>query len=181
MNKQENLVWIDLEMTGLDASHDVLLEIATIITDKDLNILAKTPSIIIHQSDDKLKKMKPVVENLHNTSGLIKKVQEATTTVQEAEQETINLIKKYCLPNTNPLCGNSVWQDRIFLAKYMPSIIDFLHYRIIDVTSFKEVITRWYPKNPHAFFKKKDTHRALEDIKESIEELKQYRTHFFQK
>jgi len=123
--------------------------------------------------------MDSYVRKMHKTSGLLKKISSSTTTLKEAEDETLNFIKKHCLPETAPLCGNSIWQDRIFLSKYMKKIIDYLHYRMIDVTSFKEIITRWYPKDPYAFFEKKETHRALEDIEESIEELRQYKCYFF--
>jgi len=181
MNKKDNLVWIDLEMTGLNPAHNVILEIASIVTDKDLNILAKGPSLVIHQPDDAISSMDEWAKNQHAKSGLLEQVCSSTITTKQAEEQTLDFIKSYCLPETAPLCGNSVWQDRIFLYTYMPTLLSYLHYRIVDVTSFKEIITRWYPHNPHAFFEKKDTHRALEDINESIAELKQYKTYFFVK
>ena len=179
MEKKNNLVWIDLEMTGLNPEKNVILEIASIITDKDLNIIAKGPVFIIHHSDENLKQIEKWSKEQHTKSGLLKKVKESTTTLLQAEQQTLNFIKKYCEEKLSPLCGNSIWQDRAFLYRYMPKLLNFMHYRLIDVTSFKEVITRWYPNSPCAVFEKKDTHRALEDIEESIDELKYYRTHFF--
>jgi len=179
MEKKNNLVWIDLEMTGLNPEKNVILEIASIITDKDLNIIAKGPVFIIHHSDENLKQIEKWSKEQHTKSGLLKKVKESTTTLLQAEQQTLNFIKKYCEEKLSPLCGNSIWQDRAFLYRYMPKLLNFMHYRLIDVTSFKEVINRWYPNNPCAVFEKKDTHRALEDIEESIDELKYYRTHFF--
>ena len=179
MNKKDNLVWIDLEMTGLNPEKDVILEIALIITDKNLNIIEEGPSLVIHHEDIVLATMEKPVSEIHAASHLIEKVRESKITVAQAEQQTLDVIKKYCLAETAPLCGNSVWQDRAFLYKYMPTLLSYLHYRIIDVTSFKEVVTRWYSDTPEAFFEKKDTHRALQDIKESIAELKHYRTYFF--
>lgn len=179
MNKKDNLVWIDLEMTGLNPANDVILEIASIITDKDLNVIKEGPSLVIHQPDSVLDYMDHRVKELHTKSGLLELVRNSSITLKQAEDQTLSFIKTYCMPETAPLCGNSVWQDRTFLYHYMPQLLSYLHYRIIDVTSFKEIITRWYPHNRHAFFEKKDTHRALDDIKESIAELKQYRTYFF--
>lgn len=179
MHIKDSLVWIDLEMTGLNPVYDVILEIASIITDKDLNIIDQGPSLIIHQPDTILSQMDPWAKNQHSQSGLLKQVRASNIKIHKAEQQTLDFIKDYCPPATAPLCGNSVWQDRIFLYHYMPELLSYLHYRIIDVTSFKEVIKRWYPQNPHIFFEKKDTHRALQDIHESIAELKQYKTYFF--
>jgi len=179
MNKKDNLVWIDLEMTGLNPEKDVILEIASIITNKDLTIIDEGPALVIHQPDSVLARMDCQVVELHTKSSLLDKIRTSSVTLNEAEHETLTFIKKYCLPKTAPLCGNSVWQDRTFLYHCMPTLLSYLHYRLLDVTSFKEIITRWYPDNPYAFFKKTDTHRALEDIKESIEELRQYRTYFF--
>ena len=178
MDKKDNLVWIDLEMTGL-SEKDVILEIASIVTDKNLNVVEQGPSLVIHQSEAVLDKMNSVVKEFHKKSGLIEEVLCSTTILKDAEEQTLNFIKEYCLPETAPLCGNSVWQDRAFLRIYMPRLLSYLHYRLIDVTSFKEVIVRWYPKDPHAFFEKKDIHRALDDIKESIAELAHYRKYFF--
>ncbi|MCA9770328.1 oligoribonuclease [Candidatus Dependentiae bacterium] len=179
MNKDKNLVWIDLEMTGLDPRKDVIIEIATIITDSQLNELELGPHLIINQPSDILAKMNSEVIQMHTKSGLIDAVKKSIVTVQQAEKQTLKFIKKYCSPQTGLLCGNSVWQDRNFLFYYMPSIVDYLYYRIIDVTAVKEVVARWYPRNLNSEFQKKDTHRALEDIRESIAELKHFRQHFF--
>lgn len=176
---QTNLVWIDLEMTGLDAGHDTILEIATIITDNQLNVLEQGPSLVIHQKEEALSLMDAWNQKHHGRSGLIDAVKGSSLSMQEAEDTVLDFIKLYCKKNTAPLCGNSVWQDRIFLKKYMPRIEEYLHYRIIDTSSIKEVVKRWYPESPHANFVKAENHRALEDIIQSIEELKHYRTYFF--
>jgi len=176
MNKKTNLVWIDLEMTGLDPDKDVILEIATIITDEDLNIIEEGPCLAIHQSDAVLGVMNPWVREMHQESGLIERVRESKVTLKQAEKQTLDFIKKYCDPGEGRLCGNSVWKDRAFLGKYMPAILDSLHYRLIDVTAVKELVLRWYP---NAEFEKKNSHRALDDIRESIEELRYYRKNFF--
>ena len=173
------LVWIDLEMTGLDPQHDVILEIATIITDNNLNIIATGPALIIHQPDHLLGAMNEWCIQHHTKSGLVAAVRASTTTSAQAEQETLDFIGQYCLPQTAILSGNSIFQDRAFLARYMPSIINFLHYRILDVSTVKELARRWYPTDPNNRFEKKETHRALTDIQESINELNHYRKHFF--
>lgn len=174
-----NLVWVDLEMTGLNSSTDVILEIASAITDGDLNLIAEGPSFIIHQPEEKLTAMGKWCQDHHGKTGLTDAVRNSTITIQYAEQETLKFIKKYCNIHTAVLAGNSVWQDRNFLDKYMPSITKYLHYRIIDVSSIKELVRRWYPNNPDTEFKKSDNHRALSDVYESIEELKHYRDKFF--
>lgn len=176
---QTNLVWIDLEMTGLDAGHDTILEIATIITDNQLNILAQGPSQVIHHSDETLALMDAWNQKHHGKSGLIDAVRSSSVSMLAAEDAALTFIQAYCKKNTAPLCGNSVWQDRIFIKKYMPRLEDYLHYRIIDVSSIKEAIKRWYPESPYANFVKAENHRAMEDIIQSIEELKHYRTYFF--
>lgn len=178
MNKKI-FVWIDLEMTGLEPEKDTILEIATIITDGQLNILAEGPQLVIHEPDSVLDAMIPVVKELHSKSGLIEAVRASTTTLKEAETETFNFIKGYAQQRKAHLAGNSVWQDRVFLQKYMPSITDYLHYRLVDVTSFKVAINAWYPQNENYEKNKQDKHRALSDIKESIAELAFYRKHFF--
>jgi oligoribonuclease len=179
MNKQTNLIWIDLEMTGLNPHTDVILEIATIITDDQLNVIHTGPELIINQSDSVLSSMNDFVTKMHTSSGLINKVKASNVTLQQAEEQTLKTIRQYCLQGKGVLCGNSVWQDRNFLAHYMPRIVDHLHYRLIDVTAVKEVVRRWYPDHPHADFKKQDAHRALGDIKESIDELQHFRKYFF--
>ena len=179
MERGVNLVWIDCEMTGLDPSKDVILEIATIITDNSLAIIEEGPSLVIHQDDSALRGMSDVVRNLHKPSQLIDEVKESTITLREAEEKTLAFLKDHCEQGLAPLCGNSVWNDRNFLQAYMPRIIQYLHYRMIDVTSVKELVARWYPNDPDLEFSKKETHRALPDIKESIAELRHYRKYFF--
>jgi oligoribonuclease len=179
MQNNNYLVWIDLEMTGLSVENDTILEIATIITDNTLRIIAEGPHFIIHHSDAALSKMDQWCIIQHGKSGLTEASRRSKVTLQEAEQKTVEFLNHYCFPKTAPLCGNSVYQDRNFLRKYMPSIDQYLHYRIIDVTSVKECIRRWYPNNSATEFKKSDSHRALDDIKESINELAHYRANFF--
>lgn len=176
MQKNNLLVWIDLEMTGLDYHNDVILEIATIVTDLDLNIVATGPDLTIHQSDEILNNMNPWCIETHGKSGLIEKVQKSTITVEQAEEETLKFLEQYCEKNTAPLCGNTVWFDKLFLKKDMPLLVDFLHYRVVDVTAFKIMLSAWSGQN--IGFKKQNTHRALDDIKESIAELEYYRKTF---
>lgn len=173
----QTLVWIDLEMTGLNPDTDTILEIATIITDNNLEIIAKAPSIVIHQPDEVLENMNPIVQEMHKKSGLIEDVRRSQVTLADAENLMFSFIKQYCSPGIAPLCGNTIYMDRRFLRKYMPQINEYLYYRMIDVTSLKEIARRWYSQVPA--FEKKETHRALEDIAESIEELKYYREHLF--
>lgn len=179
MARRESLVWIDLEMTGLNAEFDVILEIATIITDNSLNIIAQGPSFIIHQPDAALALMDPVVRSMHTKSGLLDNVQKSNVTIYEATEETLAFIQQHVAPKSGVLAGNSVWQDRTFLVKYMPQITNYLHYRIIDVSTVKELVQNWYPNNSQIKFKKPDNHRAMEDIDASIKELAHYRKHFF--
>ena len=174
-----NLVWLDLEMTGLIIATDVILEIATVITDGNLNVIAEGPSFAIHQPEEKLIAMGKWCQDQHGKTGLITAVRNSSTTLQYAQEETLAFIKQHCAPNTGVLSGNTVWQDRVFLDKYMPSISNYLHYRIVDVTSVKELAKRWYPDNKNTEFKKSDRHRALSDVYESIAELKHYRKNFF--
>lgn len=181
MISDKNLVWIDLEMTGLNVDRDVILEIATIITDSELNIVAQGPALIIHQPSRSLDIMDEYVSNMHAKSGLTQQVRASRVSLVEAYDQTFAFIKEHCKRNTAMLAGNSVWQDRAFLVKYMPEIVGYLHYRIIDISAVKMLVRRWYYSSPYADFKKPDTHRALEDIKQSIEELKHYRNYFFVK
>ena len=171
------LVWIDLEMTGLDPSVDTILEIATIITDNDLNIIAQSPSMIIHHTQAQLDAMNDFCKKLHGYSGLSTSALQSSISLELAEKQTHDFIAQHCAPQTSPLCGNSIWSDRIFLQKYMPQVLQFLHYRLIDVSSIKELVERW--EGEKKIFKKANTHRALDDIKESINELKFYRQHYF--
>ncbi|HJZ23204.1 MAG TPA: oligoribonuclease [Candidatus Babeliales bacterium] len=179
MNLNNNLVWIDLEMTGLEVKKDVILEIACIITDGNLNNIVEGPSLVIHQSEDVLVSMEAWPKQHHTQSGLLERVRASSIFTEQAEEQIMMFIRQYCSPGTGLLAGNSVWQDRIFLQAYMPRILKHLHYRIIDVTSVKELVAHWYPNDPHVKFEKKDAHRALQDIQESIAELKHFRTYFF--
>ena len=174
-----SLVWIDCEMTGLNPQQDTIIEIATIITDNNLTLIEEGPSLIIHCDQAHLDRMVPEVKEMHAKSGLSNKAKESKISLQMAEQETLTFIKQHCQKGQVPLCGNSVWVDKIFLQKYMPTIVDYLNYRIIDVTSVKELVKRWYPNDPDVEFNKRETHRALDDIRESIAELKHYRRYFF--
>jgi oligoribonuclease len=174
------LVWIDCEMTGLDPAKDALLEIATIITDYNLNVIAHGPVLAIRQSEARLAGMDAWNRRTHRKSGLIERVRTSGISAAEAERETLAFVKKYCYAQTAPLCGNSIGQDKRFLAKYMPELHDFLHYKVVDVSSIKVLVTEWYGgkyRSPD----KKELHRALDDIEESIAELKYYREHVFVK
>jgi oligoribonuclease len=175
----KNFVWIDLEMTGLQLPKDSILEIATIITDSNLNIIAQGPALVIHQSDELLATMDDWNVKHHTKSGLVDQVRASQISIEQAAEKTLEFIMAYCQKNTGLLAGNSVWQDRAFLNQYMPSIIEYLNYRLIDISSVKELVRRWYPNNPKAHYKKPETHRALDDIKASIEELAYYRENFF--
>lgn len=176
---QSKLVWIDLEMTGLNPEQDTILEIATVVTDNELDTIGVGPALVIHHDEEALAVMDAWNKNHHTRSGLLDAVHASSVTMKEAEEKTVAFLAEHCQKNAVPLCGNSVWQDRIFLRKYMPRIDDFLHYRIIDVSSIKETIKRWYPQSPYENFIKAENHRAYEDIVQSIEELKHYRTYFY--
>ena len=177
MNKKTNLIWIDLEMTGLVPERDVIIEIATVVSDADLNVLAEGPSIAIHQSDDYLNNMDEWNTNQHSKSGLVKKVKESKITSKEAEKQTIEFLKEYVNPGVSPMCGNSICQDRRFLYNYMPNLEKYFHYRHIDVSTLKELAMRWKP-NLISTSNKQTKHLALSDVYDSINELKHYRKHF---
>lgn len=177
--REHNLVWMDLEMTGLCPEKDYVLEAAVMVTDNNLCTVAQGPSLVIHYPDSYLQNMSEWVCKTHTASGLLQAVRNSKISLSLAEQELLDFLRTHCLPGTSPLCGNSIWQDRSFLRLHMPKVNNFLHYRSIDVTAFKEVIKRWYPDNPKSIYQKKDGHRALDDIKESIEELRFYRDNFF--
>ena len=177
MNTKTNLIWIDLEMTGLSPENDVIIEIASVITDAHLNIIDEGPSLAIHQNDNLLDAMDEWNTNQHNHSGLVQRVQESKISTSEAEEQTINFLNKYVDYGASPMCGNSICQDRRFLANYMPDLEKFFHYRHIDVSTLKELAVRWNPdiiSRTH----KKSKHLALSDIYDSINELKHYREHF---
>lgn len=177
MKHKDNLIWIDLEMTGLEPEQDRIIEIATIVTDAQLNTLAEGPVLAVHQSDELLSSMDEWCTNTHGATGLTKRVQESKVSEREAELATIEFLKQYLDQGASPICGNSVGQDRRFLVKYMADLEAFFHYRTIDVSTLKELASRWKPDIlPN--FKKQGTHLALDDIRESIEELKFYREHF---
>jgi oligoribonuclease len=175
----KDLIWIDLEMTGIHPAKDVILEIATIVTDDNLKLVAEGPNIAIRQPEEILSGMDDWCRKHHQASGLTDRVKASPHDCQAAEQITLAFVKDHCKEGECPLCGNSVWQDRRFLSKYMPSLASFFHYRIIDVSSIKELVRRWYPSLPP--FEKQKTHLALTDIKESINELKYYRENVFLK
>ena len=174
---KDNLVWIDLEMTGLDPDRDVIIEAAVLITDADLNVIADGPDIVIHRSDEELSVMNAWNRRTHHGSGLIKRVKASDVSIQQAEDEIVEFVRQWTAEGKAPLCGNSVHQDRRFLYGEMPRLIDWLNYRIVDVSTVKELATRWYPDlDP---FVKQERHRALDDIRESIDELRWYRQQIF--
>ena len=173
----QHLIWIDLEMTGLNPDSDLIIEIATVVTDKDLNILAEGPVLAVHQSDAALAAMDDWNQQHHGQSGLIDRVKASTINEAEAERLTIEFLKQWVPENTSPICGNSIGQDRRFLYRYMPKLEAYFHYRNIDVSTLKELAARWAPEVKNGF-NKESSHQALEDIIESIEELRYYREHF---
>lgn len=173
----QNLVWIDLEMTGLDPENDRILEIATVVTDKDLRVLAEGPVVVIHQPDKILAGMDEWNTVQHGDSGLITRVRESTDNEAEAQARTLLFLNRYTEPGKSPMCGNSICQDRRFLARYMPRLERFFHYRNLDVSSLKELVMRWAPALEKGF-SKEARHLALADIHESIKELEYYRANF---
>jgi oligoribonuclease len=173
-------MWMDLEMTGLDPSKDVIVEIATLVTDDDLNIVAEGPDLVVHQPESALAVMEPFVVDMHTKSGLLAAIRSSTTTLEEAGARTLAFIKEHAPePATVPLCGNSIGTDRRFLAVYLPEIEHWLHYRSVDVSSVKELVRRWYPSIRAERPKKLGAHRALDDIRESVAELRFYRERVF--
>lgn len=172
-----HLVWIDLEMTGLDPEIHVIVEIASIVTDTELNIVEQGPDTAIFYPEEILAHMEPWSLEHHQASGLLDRIRNSSVSCEKAEKETIDFLSRYISKGKSPLCGNSIYQDRRFLVKHMPRLEAFFHYRNIDVSSIKELVKRWYPAL-HAFQKEK-SHLALNDIKESIEELRYYRKNVF--
>jgi len=176
-NTNDYLVWMDLEMTGLDPEQDTIIEMATIITDGQLTIIAEGPCLIIHQSDAVMDNMNDWCKKYHGESGLSQRVKDSAVTLKVAEQMTLDFIRKHVTEGDSPLCGNSIHQDRRFLVKHMPRLESWLHYRNVDVSTVKELSRRWYPELPT--WKKQGAHLALDDILESIDELKHYRESIF--
>ncbi len=176
-NRSTNLVWMDLEMTGLEPETDTIIEIATVITDENLNILAEGPTLAINQTLARLEAMDEWNTTHHGQSGLWDRVLESRESISSSERATLEFIKEWTDPNSSPLCGNSIGQDRRFLYKYMPDLSEYLHYRNIDVSTIKELYRRWYPTLET--FPKKGTHLAMDDIKESIAELQYYKSKIF--
>jgi oligoribonuclease len=177
MKSNQNLIWIDLEMTGLDPKKDRIIEIATIVTDSNLTILAEGPVLAIHQSDEQLAGMDAWNTRQHNQSGLVERVKKSVLTEQDAERLTLDFLRLWIDSGKSPMCGNSICQDKRFLCEYMPDLAAFFHYRLIDVSTVKELAARWEPSLLSGF-EKKSKHLALEDVKDSIAELVYYRQHF---
>lgn len=177
MKNNNNLIWIDLEMTGLNPEKDRIIEIATIVTDAHLNILGEGPVFAVSQPQELLDSMDSWNTKQHNQSGLVKRVQESTISESEAEKRTIMFLQQYLDKGKSPICGNSICQDRRFLYKYMPDLAEFFHYRNLDVSSLKELVMRWRPELLSGVVKD-SKHLAMDDIKDSINELIYYRQHF---
>jgi oligoribonuclease len=174
----QNLIWIDLEMTGLNPETHKIIEIATIVTDKELNVLAEGPVLAVYQPEDELEKMDEWCTTTHTGSGLVERIRTDSVSEQEAIKQTIEFLEQWVPKGKSPICGNSVGQDRRFLCKYMPELDDYFHYRCLDVSTVKELVRRWQPEILDGL-KKKGTHLALDDIRESIEELRYYRNTVF--
>jgi oligoribonuclease len=176
------LAWMDLEMTGLEPEHDVIVEIATLVTDDELNVLAEGPDLVIGATAEQLEAMDEVVRSMHTRSGLLPAIQASTLTVGEAGRQTLEFLKEH-IPEARsvPLCGNSIGTDRRFLARWLPEIDEYLHYRSIDVSTVKELARRWYPAEFAAVPRKAGSHRAMGDIHESVAELAYYRKALFRR
>ncbi|MBH9335134.1 oligoribonuclease [Pseudomonas aeruginosa] len=177
MQNPQNLIWIDLEMTGLDPDRDVIIEMATIVTDSDLNTLAEGPVIAIHQPEEILAGMDEWNTRQHGQSGLTQRVRESTVSMAEAEAQTLAFLEQWVPKRSSPICGNSICQDRRVLYRHMPRLEGYFHYRNLDVSTLKELAARWAPQVRESF-KKGNTHLARDDIRESIAELRHYRDHF---
>jgi oligoribonuclease len=177
----DRLVWMDLEMTGLDPAKERIIEIAVLVTNGELEIVAEGPNLVIHQPDELLEAMDDWNKEHHGASGLVDRVRASPVGEAEAEQQVLAFIRAHCPERTTPLCGNSIHQDRRFLRRYMPAVDAYLHYRMVDVSTVKELVRRWYPDVARRMPSKAETHRALEDIRESIQELRYYRENAFKK
>jgi oligoribonuclease len=174
------LAWMDLEMTGLDPTQNAIVEIATLITDDDLNVIAEGPDLVVHQPAAALAAMEAVVRDMHTRSGLLQAIEASTVTLEDAGAQTLAFLKEHVpAPRTVPLAGNSIGTDRRFLAAYLPAIEEHLHYRSVDVSTIKELARRWYPEVITGAPDKRGGHRALDDIRESVEELRYYRKAIF--
>lgn len=173
------LVWVDLEMTGLDPKKCTVLEIGAIITNNNLEVVAEGPSIAIHHSQKVLNSMESWSRYHHRKSGLTEECRASKISLKKAEEAVLKFVKEHCKEKTAPLCGNTIWQDRRFLVKYMPKLESYLHYRTIDVSSIKELVKRWYPEGHKMPREKNQTHRVMDDIRESVEELRYYRDKVF--
>jgi oligoribonuclease len=177
--KKTNLVWIDLEMTGLDPRSCTILEIGAVVTDSQLNVVAEGPAIAIHHSEKTLSGMEAWSKFHHKRSGLTELCRNSRVGMRQAEKLVLDFVKAHCREKSAPLCGNTIWQDRRFLNKYMPRLESYLHYRTIDVSSVKELVGRWYPDSYKMPREKNQTHRVMDDVRESIEELRFYRDKVF--
>ncbi len=178
MGSNEHLIWIDLEMTGLDPDADSIIEIATLVTDKELRLVAEGPELAVHQPDEVLARMDEWNQRQHGGSGLLQRVRDSRVSVSEAQQRTLDFLAEHVPAGTSPMCGNSICQDRRFLARSMPELERHFHYRNLDVSTLKELAARWYPAVKSGF-SKAAAHRALADIHESIAELRHYRATMF--
>ena len=173
----DHLIWLDLEMTGLDPEKERIIEMAVIVTDSELNVVAEAPVFAIHQSDELLSKMDSWNTKQHHASGLVARVQASKVSEAEAESAMLNFLKQYVPAGKSPMCGNTIYQDRRFLTKYMPELEKFFHYRLLDVSTLKELASRWAPQ-VYSGMQKESKHLALDDVRESIEELRYYRKNF---
>jgi oligoribonuclease len=176
-NPNDNLIWLDMEMTGLLPDSDRIIELAVVVTDAELNVIAESPVIVVHQSDEVLDGMDAWNKGTHGRSGLIEKVKASSTNEEQATVQMLEFLKQHVSAGKSPMCGNSICQDRRFMARYMPDLEQYFHYRNLDVSTFKELARRWKPA-VYSGFKKASKHEALADIYESIDELKYYREHF---